>query len=241
MEKIYKFIEKTTNSKLGKIACTYTSISSCPNTCKLKDKACYAQTSYVGSVWSKLSKGNDSNALNFKSLIEKIKALPENSILRMNVAGDLPVTKKGKLNKSKLKSLKVASKHLNVINFTHHKDYSTIKQLNDEGYTLIHSLDSLKELNDTPNDIPFSTPIKSKFARDKRESLTQFKSRIYRDLKQLRENYPENKLILCPATYLFEQEMNCEKCKICTKLKPKEIVMFPSHGTRKNKLDNLLK
>jgi hypothetical protein len=47
---------KTSNSKLGNVAATYSSIeSSCPTDCSLKDNGCYAQMGFVGIHTSKLN------------------------------------------------------------------------------------------------------------------------------------------------------------------------------------------
>lgn len=234
----YSFIEKSSNRKLGNIPVLTTSRNTCPTYCGLYT-TCYAGFGPLNIHWKKISNG-ERGFSSSKELFHKINGLSKNQVWRINQAGDLPSTKKGTIDRNFLNSLIKSSRHTKPICFTHHNDFETIKLANKKGLNLIFSLNNLNELGNVPDDIPLSVPVNSSFCRNKKESLTSFKKRVKEPLKNLRNNYRNynKKMILCPATYM--EDMTCEKCKICTKLKSDELVMFPSHGIRKNKLNETL-
>jgi hypothetical protein len=91
------YVEKSENSKLGKMDAVYTSIkSTCPDTCELKDKGCYAALSFVGIVSRRLDK--EARKLSplqvaraeARAIIESYRGgkVPEGTVLRLHVSGD---------------------------------------------------------------------------------------------------------------------------------------------------------
>lgn len=94
------YVVDSGNSKImgsKKVDATYTSIeASCPNTCELKEKGCYAQLSFVGIQVRRLDKeAGDATALEVaraeaKAIDASYKGgpVPEGRDLRIHVAGD---------------------------------------------------------------------------------------------------------------------------------------------------------
>lgn len=236
MQKIfYKLIKSSSNVKIGKMACTYSSIKNCPDTCKLKDNGCYAQTSYVGMIWKKLSEGNDKNSSEWSEHLNQIASLPEKSPIRVNVAGDLPLNKYGRINRNKVKSLFKALKNKIPIIYTHHKNLEDLKWMNNGEFTVIKSADNM---NDLSEDIPNSIVIDQIFAKLKDETDDQYKERVGKDLQNLKTRFLEEKnikLFVCPATN--KDNINCLNCMVCSKMLPGFAVGFPAHGARKNKIE----
>jgi hypothetical protein len=99
------FVSKTQNRKLGdKVAATYSSIEgTCPDTCKLKDTTCYAQTGFVGIQVARLNKNHKKLALTATQIASLEATLIDDSFgrgkidgrpLRLHVSGDVR-TRKG--------------------------------------------------------------------------------------------------------------------------------------------------
>lgn len=94
------YVSESGNSKLNgtqKVDATYASIkATCPDSCELKDKGCYAQTSFVGMINNRMNrraKGDSPLELarsEAKCIDESYKggAVPTGRFLRIHVAGD---------------------------------------------------------------------------------------------------------------------------------------------------------
>lgn len=91
------YVENSSNSKLGKMDAIYASIqSTCPSSCALRDKGCYAQNSFSGIVSRRLDKeAKKSTPLDVaRSIARAIDdshgggAVPEGTIVRTFVSGD---------------------------------------------------------------------------------------------------------------------------------------------------------
>lgn len=94
------YVSDSTNTKLmgsQKVDSTYASIKhTCPDTCSLKDKGCYAQTSFVGMTNFRMQRrAKGESALDVarseaRAIDEayKGKSVPQGRALRLHVAGD---------------------------------------------------------------------------------------------------------------------------------------------------------
>lgn len=94
------YVEESGNTKLNgsqKVDATYASIkATCPDSCELKDKGCYAQTSFVGMINNRMNrraKGNsplETARAEAKAIDQSYKggAVPTGRFLRIHVAGD---------------------------------------------------------------------------------------------------------------------------------------------------------
>lgn len=112
---------KSENAKTGPIPVTVTGNQTCPLSCALNDKkgklgACYAKTGPLALHWNKVSKGY--RGTNFNDFCEKLSELPENQLLRINSAGDLP-GKSNRINGKQLNKLSKVLKNKRPIIYTH--------------------------------------------------------------------------------------------------------------------------
>lgn len=229
MERKYKFVEKSRNQKIGIMATTYSSRDFCPDTCQLKESLCYAKKSFVGMVWSKVTKGTDPSLLTYSEMISKIRALKAGSYLRMNTAGDLETNKNGTINRNKLRQLISATRHLVVFHYTHHKDPETVRWANEQGYNLISSVDSVEELQHY-HGCPTSLVLDKELHPLKHEVRSDWKNRISKTVREVRQLLKSKgrQLVLCPAQYP-ETSQTCKSCKICSRLRSDQTIGFISH------------
>jgi len=138
--------EVSGNRKTGPITTIKSDKSTCPSTCKLKKKGCYARSYPLIIHWNNLFK----NGLSYLKLIQKIRKLPKNQITRFWEAGDFP----GKYNKiNKLISLAIAKscKHIQSFCFTHYHptkhNLPILREINNY-ITINLSADTIKEADD---------------------------------------------------------------------------------------------
>jgi len=189
-------------------------------------------------IWNKLSSGLDKNSSFWNQLIDDIKNLKPNSALRMNTVGDLPRTKRGTIDRNKLKQLISATKHLDVINYTHIKDLDTIKWANKQGYPLIHSADSLEDIDIS---VPNSVVISHENERRPFESRAEWNKRLRVATDTIKDlTGTHGRVFVCPSQVNFD--VNCKSCMACNKMiAPDEfsgdIVAFIAHGNKKRKIE----
>lgn len=94
------YVSDSGNTKImgsKKVDATYASIkATCPDTCSLKDKGCYAQTSFVGMINSRMNRrARQGSPLNVaraeaKAIDESYRGgkVPQDRAMRLHVAGD---------------------------------------------------------------------------------------------------------------------------------------------------------
>lgn len=149
-------VEKSQNSKLGNIGATYAPIEqTCPDSCELKDKVCYAQSSFVGIQNARLTKAarrGKYTALQLARIEAKlIAALPmENKyrtgqkplpVLRLHVSGDSRTVKGTKLiSKASAKYIKAGGK---VYSYTH--AWKKVPRLAWGNVSILASVDSVAD------------------------------------------------------------------------------------------------
>lgn len=217
---------KSHNSKTGPIPVSMTETASCPKECPMKDKECYARFSFLGIQWSKVGKTKSSN--NWNAFCQRVKQFATGQLWRHNQAGDLPQNKKGKLHKPDCMRLAKAAEHTRGWTYTHYdpKDShnrETIREMNAVGGLVVNlSADSLTEADDYVQlgigpvvvTLPENTPhIGNKTPKDVQ-------------------------IVICPAQ--TQDDMTCERCKLCQIRDRKSIVGFLAHGTMKKSLSTKL-
>ena len=238
------FTEKSSNRKVGKISVTTTEESSCPSSCPLKGKGCYAEGGPLAILWNKVSSYDDDWNKFCQTVEDKATAL-----WRHNQAGDLP-HKNGDIDKDKLFKLVEACQRSGKKGFTytHHDMVNKDNRLavmvanktasfviNLSGNSMEHA-DQLADLNSYGHKpAPVVTVLPSSYERQNAkkewtETLKEYKSRV--DLANVKT--PKGrKITVCPASYL--DDMDCARCKLCSHVDRETIVGFPAHGFRKKK------
>lgn len=215
---MYHFTRKSRNVKTGPIPTTVTSATTCPDACPLKAQGCYAKGGPLAIHWKAVTEGKRGGSL--ADLCASIAALPDGTLWRHNVAGDLP-GEGDLIDRADMKRLIEANIGRRGFTYTHkppsYSDNATmIAYANNMGFTvnlsantLAHA-DRLVALGIGPvvvvQDVPEGT---------RADTVT-----------------PEgHKVATCPATY--RDDVTCATCGLCAARDRKVIVGFPAHGASK--------
>lgn len=228
----FGFNMKSGNTKVGKIPVSTSPKQTCPSSCPLRDEACYARFSTLGMYWSKLSKGLTGKS--WESLINNIKLIKSGQLWRHNQAGDLPkdellsTPEVDRLDEEKCLQLVSASSHTKGFTYTHYSCYDEhnrkiIKHMNQQsGMTVNISADTVEQADEYVSlnigpvcvTMPTGTPT-------------------------LNNRTPAgNFIVICPAQ--TNNNMTCEKCKLCQVKTRKSIIGFIAHGSGRNILSKRL-
>lgn len=217
--------ENSKNSKLGKnVAATYASIeATCPSSCKLKNKGCYAQLGFVGIQNARLTRQRRSYtpteiAKQEAKLIEssfKGKAVP-GVVLRLHVSGDV-TTRTG------VKLLAKASDNYRKRGggkvWTYSHAWKKIPRKNWGDISAMASCDTLDEAKEAMKAGYAPAMVVPSFESSKAYMIGGIK------------------FIPCPNQ---TTDVTCEKCKLCMRselLNSKNSgILFAAHGARKNKI-----
>lgn len=215
---------KSNNKKIGKIPCTTTERSSCPDACPWKNNGCYAEGGRVAFHWLQ----GKQKKISWEELCENVSSFKEGQLWRHNVAGDLP----GNLNKidhSLLAKLVEANRGRLGFTYTHKPvgekgqalvNARAIYAANKSGFTINLSADCLSEADEL-FDLgigPVVTVLPS-------------------DAPQVSKTSKGRRVIACPAE---TKDITCSTCKLCQKRDRKTIIGFRAHGNRKNLVNKRL-
>ena len=216
---MFHITPKSKNVKVGKMAVTTSTATTCPTSCPFKSNGCYADSGPLKLHWDKVTRkerGDD-----WSTFIDKIKELPTGSKWRHNQAGDLPGDME-KLDAEKCIQLAKANKGKRGFTYTHYdvldnfQNAITVNIMNHLGFTVnvsANNLDHADQLCDL--DI---APVATVLPIEQTTNTVTPKGR---------------KVVVCPATY--KDEVSCADCMLCEKRDRKVIVGFPAHGTSKRK------
>lgn len=216
---MYYAINMKGNSKTA-IPTTTSSKATCPDTCPLKEKGCYAKYSFLGKYWKDLSEGNVKNSLSFDELLDKIKAMPEGQAWRHNQAGDLPHIE-GDIYIDLAFDLVKANKGKRGFTYTHHKptlyNKSVIDLMNENGFTVNLSANSLEQAD--------------KYVA---QSSAPVVTVLPIDSEKVVYTPAGHKVVVCPATH---SKVTCKECMLCQKADRDYIIGFPAHGAAKKQVE----
>jgi hypothetical protein len=210
------------NVKTGPIPVSMSGKDTCPDSCPLKSKGCYASSGHVNIHWSRLSKGERS--YHWNDFLNDIKSLHRNQLWRHNQAGDLPGENE-KVNETELSQLVDANKGRKGFTYTHKytdaSNHAAIKQANDNGFTINLSSNNVAHADELAklNIGPVVTIVNS-------NQLTNTVT-------------PEGrKVVICPATN--RENVTCSSCGLCQRANRSIIIGFPAHGIQKKKVDAII-
>jgi len=222
----YHFTAKSRNAKIGPIPATTTSAASCPDACPLKEAGCYAAHGHVAMHWRAVTSGKRGGTL--QALCDNIAALPEGTLWRHNVAGDLP-GEGDVINWPDMMALIKANKGKRGFTYTHKPPSHPVNAIlieaaNDSGFTInlsantLAHADALAALNIGPVVV-----VQDAIEGTRADTVT-----------------PEGrKVATCPATY--RDDITCKSCGLCAVRDRKVIVGFPAHGAAKRAAANIAK
>ena len=216
---MFHITPKSKNVKVGKMAVTTSTATTCPTSCPFKGNGCYADSGPLKLHWLKVTEGKRGD--DWSTFLDKIKDLPAGSKWRHNQAGDLPGDTKD-LDSGKCADLAKANEDKRGFTYTHYdvlenfQNAITVNIMNHLGFTVnvsANNLDHADQLCDL--DI---APVATVLPIEQTTNTVTPKGR---------------KVVVCPATY--KDEVSCADCMLCEKRDRKVIVGFPAHGTSKRK------
>ena len=216
---MFHITPKSKNAKVGKMAVTTSTATTCPSACPFKDNGCYAESGPLKLHWLKVTEGKRGD--DWSTFLDKIKELPAGSKWRHNQAGDLPGDTQD-LDSTKCVDLAKANEGKRGFTYTHYdvldnfQNAITVNIMNNLGFTVnvsANNLDHADQLCDL--DI---APVATVLPIEQTTNTVTPKGR---------------KVVVCPATY--KDDVSCADCMLCEKRDRKVIVGFPAHGTSKKK------
>lgn len=224
-------VEKSQNSKLGNIGATYAPIEqTCPDSCELKDKVCYAQSSFVGiqnARLTKMARKGKYTALQLARMEAKLIAtLPEEKkyktgqkplpVLRLHVSGDSRTIKGTRLlSKAASKYIKAGGK---VYSYTH--AWKKVPRNAWGNVSILASVDSIAEADEAAARGYVPAIVVEKF--DGKKAFKMEGSNV--------------SFIPCPNQTI---DLTCEECMLCMRADSLKLgnkgIAFAVHGVQKGK------
>ena len=216
---MFHITPKSKNAKVGKMAVTTSTATTCPTSCPFKSNGCYADSGPLKLHWDKVTKGERGD--DWTTFINKIFDLPAGSKWRHNQAGDLPGDTKN-LDDVKCVELAKANKGKRGFTYTHYdvldnfQNAITVNMMNHLGFTVNVSANNLEHA-DQLCDLNIA-PVATVLPIEQTTNTVTPKGR---------------KVVVCPATY--KDDVSCASCMLCEKWDRNVVVGFPAHGTSKKK------
>lgn len=235
MNKGVIFVESSKNSKTGDVAATYASISkSCSDSCLLKNGGCYAQTSYVGIVTSRLNKLAEKNNVTPLEIAQEEAWLIRESFgkkniqhkkpLRLHVAGDTTTKEGAKVISEGVDNYKSRGGGL-VWSYTHSWK-SVPRSAWTKNISILGSVDSIEEVKKVRRKGYAPAIVVPQFENHKAFSIKG----------------TSTKFIPCPAQ--TKENVTCVDCKLCMRAddlyERNYGIAFSAHGVLKNKINKRL-
>jgi hypothetical protein len=205
------FVPVSSNSKTGPIPVTYSERETCPTSCPHYRTSCYADAGFhTRMVWDKVTERGAALA----DVVQKIEALPDGTLWRHNIAGDLPGAGET-VDAAALGDIVRANMGKRGFTYTHKKSPDAIrwaKHATDWGFTVNLSADNAGEADSLAAHgvpvacvVPLDTPEKT----------------------QTPAGRP---IVVCPAQ--TRNDVTCADCGLCQRANRAVIVGFRAHGTR---------
>ena len=216
---MFHITPKSKNSKVGPMAVTTSTATTCPSACPFRDNGCYAESGPLKLHWLKVTKGERGD--DWKTFLGKIRDMPEGSKWRHNQAGDLPGDTQD-LDSIKCADLARANNGKRGFTYTHYdvldnfQNAIIVNSMNNLGFTVNVSANNLDHA-DKLCDLNIA-PVATVLPIEQTTNTVTPKGR---------------KVVVCPATY--KDDVSCADCMLCEKRDRKVIVGFPAHGTSKKK------
>lgn len=210
-EMLVRIVDSSKSMKLGGIPATITTANTCPPSCGLYGKGCYAEF-HLTRVWWRQAQVD---GVPWKAFVRWVRELPEGTLWRHNLAGDLPGIGE-ELDEQKFATLVLANSGKRGFTFTHKslddaKHRELIRSANLVGFTVNLSADSLAEA-DAKAELDIA-PVCVVLPADAPAQLRTPAGR---------------RVVVCPAQ--THEKMTCAKCQLCARPLRSAIIGFRAHG-----------
>ena len=209
------------NRKVGPIKVTTTEKSSCPAECGVMDE-CYASGGPLAIHWNKVGEGQRGD--NWEAFTKRVRRFHKNELWRHNQAGDLPPNEDGKLDEQKCEQLANAASHTNGWTYTHYDpmdkhNFEVIQKMNSVGGLVVNLSADTMEQAETYHEL----------------GIAPVTVVLPEDAPNMGNKTPNGlPIVICPAQ--TQDDMACNRCKLCQVQDRKSIVGFKAHGSRRKKL-----
>lgn len=206
------------NRKVGRIPYCWVSPSTCPPSCALFGKGCYAEHGFQRHHWSKVA----DRGITWDELVERVAELDAGQLWRYGVAGDLPGIG-DVLDAGKLIGLARANGRAGArgFGFTHKPLRSYAEQAAVRASTAEHS---------------FTVNLSANSPADADRLAARGLGPV---VTVLPEDYPRKgttpkglPIVVCPAER--RDDVTCARCGLCQKADRNVVVGFRAHGTLKS-------
>lgn len=186
---------------------------SCPSSCPLLGKSCYAENFPMVMHWDKLSR----EGLSYADLLEEIKCLRRGQLWRHNDAGDL-IGNGDTIDITALNALVEANRGRRGFTYTHwpwRDNFELLKWANRSGFTINVSAKGVDDALEAHNaGLPTTVILNT----DGQKMVRVAGVRI----------------VICPAQR--KKKMTCAECGICATADRNYIIGFWPQGTKKTNL-----
>lgn len=213
--------ERSSNQKTGPIVVTTTSRQSCPKSCELRGKGCYAEWGPLSVWWQRLSKPGSEFGLDFKQFLEKLRELPDDAVVRLNQAGDLPGRGR-KLDRGRCRRIAKALGHVQwAWTYTHYPatehNLAVVREMEQIGGVVVNF--SHERAEDVETRAPAVVIV---------PSLEETPGRLA----------DGRRVVICPAQR--SKNETCSSCLLCAKGSERRFVVgFLPHGTKAEQVRGL--
>lgn len=216
----------TGTRKTGPIAASYSGDSTCPDACPLKAKGCYAKGIRTREPWDRAS-NRGKGTMPWKQFLVHVRAIERGRLFRHNIAGDLPGDN-GKVNRTMLKGLVAAARHVRGFTYTHKPVFGTafkanreaIRDANRDGFTINLSANNLAHA-DRLADLGIG-PVVTILPADAPEKLLTPAGRVVQVCPEVTGKLP-----------------NCAACGACASATRRAIIGFPANGIHEDAADSI--
>lgn len=213
------FTKRSSNAKVGPIPVTTSSKATCPSACPMLENGCYASAGFHTNMhWNKVTSGERGTPL--AGLCKTIRALPEGTLWRHNVAGDL-IGADNRISGPALWDLASANTGRRGFTYTHYPitegdNQALIEGANRVGFTVNVSCNSPQEAIATQ-------------ARTSAPVVTIAPSDYWTNGDKV------GPIVRCPAE--TRDTVTCKTCQLCQRSEREVIVGFTVHGSQAKKAD----
>ena len=209
------------NAKTGPIPVSITEAASCPPTCPLVDRGCYARAFPLGLHWQRV----EESGLPWADFVAEVKTLHRGQLWRHNQAGDLPGDG-NEIDREALDALVTVNelRDLRGFTYTHYpigatrarkRNLAAIRHANARGFTINISTDNAAEAREIRKCYP-DLPVVTILPVDARRANT-------------------DTIVICPNH--LDKEITCGKCELCASADRDFVVGFPAHGRDKRETE----
>jgi len=219
---------KSQNVKTGPMFVSTSGASTCPDSCPLKEKGCYAKGGPLGMHWRKVSEAD--RGITWESFLAQVSALPKGQTWRHNQAGDLP-GENDAIAPDLLAQLVRANRGRRGFTYTHKpvldsqrgpvaSNRRAVQKANAGGFTVNLSANGLRHADELA--ALNIGPVVTILPPEVKENTTTPDGR---------------KVVVCPAQ--TRDNVTCTTCRLCSRADRSAIIGFMPHGSARRAAGNV--